>query len=164
MKFQKLLMILAICAIVLSACAPGQATVESPTATAQPDEPVASTPGNPEPETPSYEPQPGDKNMTRSKVYIEGAEVLVLESEPPQVMLHVAGNLPNPCHNLRIQVNPPDAKNNILVDVYAVVDPTKNCIEVIKPFDASVRLDVGLAKGAYSVYVNGEPIGAMDVK
>lgn len=150
--------------IFLSACSVVETSEPEPTQPPSTDAPVQNTPGAVETPPTSYAPQPEDKNLTLSKVYVEGSDLLVLESYPPQYMLHVAGNLPNPCHNLRIKVNPPDAKNNLMVEVYSVVDPKMNCIEVIKAFDASVRLDVGLAAGKYAVWVNGEPIGDIDLK
>lgn len=160
-KFVSLMLVFV---IFLSACSVVETSEPEPTQAPSTDAPVQNTPGAVETPPPSYAPQPEDKNLTPSKVYVEGSDLLVLESYPPQYMLHVAGNLPNPCHNLRIKVNPPDTKNNLMVEVYSVVDPKMNCIEMIKAFDASVRLDVGLAAGKYAVWVNGEPIGDIDLK
>ncbi len=171
-------LLLAGISLMLAACAAMNVPSVEPTSTpveelplpgatlpADPDAPVSNEPGSPEPNPapPSYLPRPEDKNWTKSKVYIEGAEILTLESFPPQFMLHVAGNLPNPCHQLRIKVNPPDQEQRVAVEVYSVADPTKNCIDVIQPFDASIRLDAGLSAGRYSVLVNDSLIGEMQV-
>lgn len=111
-----------------------------------------------------YAPQPGDAQLLRGNVYLDSAQLLVLESYPPQVRLALAGNLPDPCHQLRVQVAEPDAENRILVDVYSVADPSAVCIQMLQPFTVSVPLPVsGLAAGHYTVWVNGEKIGEFDV-
>lgn len=162
-------LVLAACSAVQTPAPTSTPTEEMPmpvaTLPADPDAPVSNEPGSaePQPEPPSYLPKPEDKNWIKSNVYIEGAEILTLESFPPQFMLHVAGNLPNPCHQLRIKVNPPDKEQRVVVEVYSVTDPGKNCIEVIQPFDVNARLDAGLSAGKYSVLVNDNLIGEMQV-
>ncbi len=163
MKKMTIWILLAVTSLLLTACAEATLPADAPVSnTPEPGTPIT----NPttQPTVISYAPQPGDKNMTSGKVYLEGADILALEIYPPQFMLHVAGNLPNPCYNLRIKVNPPDAKNNLMVEVYTVTDPKMACIEVTTPFDASVHLETGLAPGKYAVWVNGEPTGDIEIK
>jgi hypothetical protein len=108
-----------------------------------------------------YAPRPEDANLQRGNAFVEEAGVAVMESFPVQIMLHVSGNLPDPCHELRIAVSEPDDQNNIAIDVYSVVDPSLICIQVIKPFSASMNLG-SYPSGHYTVTVNGEAAGEFD--
>jgi hypothetical protein len=108
-----------------------------------------------------YAPQPADSSLTRGEVFIEEKGLLVRESYPPQISLSVSGNLPTPCHELRVQVGEPDEKNNIQVEAYTVTDPNMMCTQVLKPFQASIDLGT-FPSGHYSVYVNGELAGEFD--
>jgi hypothetical protein len=154
----KRLLLIAILLAVLSACAPSAVP---------PDEPVSATPGGPaDPVAPpdEYAPRPGDENLLRGNVYLDSAQLLILESYPPQVRLALAGNLPDPCHQLRVRAAAPDSENRILVEVYSVADPSAVCIQMLQPFQASVPLSIdGLAAGHYTVWVNGEKIGKFDL-
>jgi len=58
-----------------------------------------------------YLPQAGDEAMNRSQVFIDTADLMILESYPPQFRLHIAGNLPDPCHQLRVDIRPPIPAN-----------------------------------------------------
>jgi len=154
-------LLLVIVLAILSACSPSVPT-QTP-----PDTVVTSPPGDQLP-TPTvgqnpYVPQTGDSTMLRGAVYLDSIQLLVLESYPPQVSLVLAGNLPDPCHRLRVKVSEPDTNNRILVDVYSVADPSAVCIQVLKPLSASVPLAVsGLSAGHYTVWVNGEKAGEFD--
>jgi len=134
-------------------------------ATPPPDTVVTSPPILPMPPTTAeanpYAPKPGDDRLMRGNVYIDAAELLVLEIYPPMFVLVLRGSLPTPCNELRIAINPPDDQNRIMVDVYSVVDPNLVCIQVLQPFDANVSLS-SFATGHYTVWVNGEKIGEFD--
>jgi hypothetical protein len=147
----------------ITACAPTQIITDVP-GTLSPDTAVT----NPPAETPlqqpvnhPYAPQPADSSLTRGEVFIEEKGLLVRESYPPQISLSMSGNLPTPCHELRVQVGEPDEKNNIQVEAYTVVDPNMMCTQVLKPFQASIDLGT-FPGGHYSVYVNGELAGEFD--
>ena len=114
-----------------------------------------------EPVTNPFAPQSGDTGLTRGAVYINEASLIIRESFPPQISLNLAGDLPTPCNQLRVVINPPDSENKINVDAYSVVDPNQACIQVLEPFGASV--DIGtFANGHYIVWVNGEMAGEFD--
>ena len=114
-----------------------------------------------EPVTNPFAPQSGDTGLTRGAVYINEASLIIRESFPPQISLNLAGDLPTPCNQLRVVINPPDSENKINVDAYSVVDPNQACIQVLEPFGASV--DIGtFANGHYTVWVNGEMAGEFD--
>jgi hypothetical protein len=109
-----------------------------------------------------WQPQPGDVALTRGEAFVNNHQILVLESFPPQFMLNLEGALPTPCHQLRVDVQPPDAQNRIQVSVYSLVDPTAVCIQVLSSFQANVRLD-HLPAGKYTVLVNNVDVGQIEV-
>lgn len=127
-----------------------------------PDSPVANEPGGTEiPVENPYAPQPGDEALTRGNVYLDTSEILVLESFPLQFVLHVTGNLPDPCHALRYVVGQPDGQNNIEIELYSVADPDTACIQVLEPIDQSIPLG-SFPAGHYTVSVNEEQVGEFD--
>ncbi|MGD2159458.1 MAG: hypothetical protein PVG32_21455 [Anaerolineales bacterium] len=124
--------------------------------TPQPDEPVGSEEKTP-PEG-RYAPQPGDKELKRGEVFIDGSEVLLLESFPVQVQLRVVGNLPTPCNELRAVVSEPDDQSRIEVEIYSVRDPDMICTQVLEPFEANISIG-DFTEGEYTIWVNGEQAG-----
>jgi hypothetical protein len=110
----------------------------------------------------SWEPQPGDDKLQRGNVYLDSRQILTLESFPPQFILELKGNLPTPCHKLRVKVNPPNASKQIQVEVYSLADPAEICIQVLEAFQVSVPLK-DLASGTYPVSVNQESVGELKV-
>ncbi|MDP2777030.1 MAG: hypothetical protein Q8O48_05265, partial [Anaerolineales bacterium] len=81
------------------------------------DHPVISeTPSRPQ--TGGFIPCPADSNLMRGEVYHDSTELLSMESYPLQFALLLKGNLPTPCHQLRVTVSPPDTDNKVNVDVY----------------------------------------------
>lgn len=128
--------------LTLSAC--GRAT-EMP---AQDNDPPA-------PQTGDYIPSPADSNLQRGNVFLDSTELLTMESYPLQFMLVMKGSLPTPCHKLRIAVSPPDAQNNVAVDVYTVADPDDICVQMLEPFEVNFPLG-SFPEGRYILLVNGE--------
>ena len=132
----------------LAACAPS------------PDEPVSSD----EPITQAADdilPSPADSALTRESVYLDSIDLLTMESYPLQFSLALAGNMPTPCNQLRVAVSPPDAENQILVDVYSLSTPGKICAEVLQPFSQNVPLG-SFPAGHYTILVNGEKVAEFD--
>jgi inhibitor of cysteine peptidase len=126
-----------------------------------PDDPVTSedTPGAPEDTEPSpLDPLPNEENLIRGNVFLEEVDMLVLESFPVQIVLHLQGHLPSPCHNLRAEVSEPDDQNRIQVEVYSLVDPAVMCAQVLEEFDTRISLG-SYPSGDYTVWVNGEQVG-----
>jgi len=150
-------MMLIVMAWLLAACGSGE-MVPPPDPTRLPDPdssveaPAGNTAANP------YVPQPGDSALQRSNAYLNSTEISLMESFPPQVGLRLAGNLPTPCHQLRVAVSEPDAKKNIPIDVYSVVQKDVVCVEVLQPFEVSLNLG-SYPQGNYSLLVNGAEIG-----
>lgn len=108
-----------------------------------------------------FDPKPEDKMLERSTVHLDYIGLLVLESFSVQINLELQGYLPTPCHNLRVSILPPDGENRIYGEIYAVVDPSMMCIQVIKEFDTFVSLG-SFPTGHYQVYINGELVGEFD--
>jgi hypothetical protein len=119
--------------------------------------PATPTRGNVPPNAGSadYHPQPGDSKLLRETVFLDSIDLLILESFPLQFMLVLKGNLPTPCHALRVVVSEPDAQNQIAVDVYSLIDLNTTCIQVLEPFEVNVPLG-SFAEGKYTLWVNGE--------
>lgn len=112
--------------------------------------------------TSPWQPRPGDEAFTRGEAFINKHQMLVLESFPPQYLLELEGALPTPCHQLRVDIQPPDEQNHIRVTVYSLVDPTTICVQVLSSFQVSVRLG-HLAPGKYTVLMNDTEIGQIEV-
>lgn len=142
--------------------APGISTIlpEAPDASRPGSVPPTMTIPDASPVAP-YAPQPGDDKLHRGNVHIESAGLLMAESYPPQVFLVMSGSLPTPCHQLRVEVSAPDAQNRIQVEAYSLVDPNAICAQVLKAFEASVRLG-SYPAGHYTVWLNGRRIGEFD--
>lgn len=123
-------------ASVLAACGAGLAATSEPGPTATPD--------------------PSERQ--RGPVYVDRHEVLVLESYPVQLVLHVVGNAPTPCHEVLWDVEGPDSEGSIRVDLYSEADPNEACIQVLESFE--VRIPLGsFTSGNLSVWLNGEAAG-----
>ena len=110
-----------------------------------------------------YEPKPGDEKLTRGPVFLEleNSSLAIMESFPVQVSAILNGNLPDPCHELRVVVSPAVTDKQINLEVYSLVDPATICITVLQPFNATVALG-SYPSGHYSVYVNGDLLGVFD--
>jgi hypothetical protein len=106
-------------------------------------------------------PKPDDADLTRGIVYVNQVELLIRESYPPQISIGVSGDLPTPCHQLRVKISKPDSENKISADFYSVVDSKKSCIQVLKSFQEYIDLGT-FPSGHYTVWVNGELAGEFD--
>lgn len=123
-----------------------------------PDEPISSDDTVHTPAAANnYSPNPADGALTRGEVFLEVTGLATLESYPLQFMLQLKGELPTPCHQLRVAVNPPDTDNKVFVDVYSVVNPAEICIQVLAPFEVAYPLG-SYPAGKYSLWVNGEMV------
>ena len=150
----KTLSTLSILFLILTACADLPATQD-------PDQPVVNEPGG-TPRADPFSPQPGDAALAEGPVYIDTLELLTLESYPLQFVLVLKGNLPSPCHQLRLTVAPPDEAGRIAVRAYSLADPETACIAVLEPFEANLALG-SFPPGHYQILINGEPGLEFDV-
>jgi len=56
----------------------------------------------------------------------------------------------------------PDDQNRIMVNLYALGDPTALCIQMAGEFEESIPLG-SYASGEFTVWVNGEKVGEFEV-
>ncbi len=95
-------------------------------------------------------------------IYIKSTDLLVAESYPVQISLHVTGDLPTPCHsfNYSYQIGSPNDRFRIDVSAWSESDPDAVCVQVLEPFDVNIAIPMeGAPQGSYSVWLNGEKIG-----
>jgi hypothetical protein len=97
----------------------------------------------------------------RGPAFIDQAELLIRESFPIQVDLHLRGSLPTPCATLRWSVAEPDEQGRIEVEAYSSQDATLACIQVLQEFEENIPLGA-YSTGSYSVWLNGERIGEFE--
>ncbi len=158
----KRLLVLLITISLLAACSPTQAN-PSPSATlAQEETPMQdATPSQGGGLAPIYAPRVGDDALARGNAFIDSADILIMESNPPQFAVVLKGGLPTPCNELRVVYNPPNAENKIELEVYSVVDPGAICAQVVQPFEQNISLG-SFSSGHYTVWVNGEQVAEFD--
>lgn len=154
MKFRVFLFVLFVVA-----CAPLPGNPASPD-TAVTSPPEDDMPTN-EPAVNPLSPKPGDKTLIRGNLFINEASLVIRESDPPQISLSIGGDLPTPCHQLRLEISSPGQENKIVIEAYSVVDPNMMCTQVIKSFQEYIDLGT-FPDGHYSVWVNGELAGEFD--
>jgi hypothetical protein len=82
-------------------------------------------------------------------------EIILKESNPVQVELLIKGNLPTPCHQLRVVSAKPDEKGHIEIQAYTLSNPDTMCTQVLEPFTAIVPLGE-YAEGPYTFSINDE--------
>jgi hypothetical protein len=160
MRLQVLLFLV----LLVPACAPHPTPIEEP-GTLPPDTAVTSPPldnmPTNEPRVNPFSPKPGDANLTRGNVYVYEKSLVIRERYPPQISLSIHGDLPTPCHKLRVEIASSAPENKILVDIYSVVDPNMACTQVLESFEEFIDLGT-FPSGQYSVWVNGELAGEFD--
>jgi hypothetical protein len=96
--------------------------------------------------------------MSRGEAIFTTKDVLLQETFPLQVLLHLKGTLPTPCHHLRARIDGPDIENRIQVDMYSLYKPDEVCIQVLQEFDIFLPLG-SFPDGTYTIWLNGEKIG-----
>ncbi|MCQ3938530.1 MAG: hypothetical protein DPW18_15995 [Chloroflexi bacterium] len=154
---KRLLFLSIVLTLILAACAPaGDASDPNDLPVSYPDGSYPNSDQNP-PAQPAddYIPRPEDAALTRGTAHLDSTDLLTLESYPPQFMLQLKGSLPTPCHALRVAVSPPDAQNQVMVDVYSVSDPATVCAQVLSPFEVNIPLG-SFPTGTYTLWINGE--------
>lgn len=156
---QRVLITLALIALILTACA----NIESDESATRPAAPTSTMAGN-EPSVDEgmldmpLNPIKGEENLARGEAFVNTAQLLILESDPLQIKLGVEGSLPTPCHQLRATVEKPDEQGRIQIELYSLVDPEVICIQVLQSFETEISLG-SYPEGSYSVWLNGEQVG-----
>ncbi len=118
---------------------------------------VTALPSTSTPPLPLPFPQPGDEKLSEAPAYIEGVS---WEGTFTRPLLRIWGNLPTPCHQLRLQSTGPDAQGAVHLRLYAVIAPQTECIEVLAPFEVRVPLPPGFRQKD-QVFINGVPLSTL---
>ncbi len=152
----KMVVYLVIMGLVVTACAP-QTPAESPqdpaTAPADPSQPSGEDEKNP-----FSPPADGDEDLERRDLELDQQELMIMESYPVQISLHIAGNLSTPCHQLRVKIPAANEEGEIYIEVYSVVHPEEVCPQVLEPFEENIPVGTFGEQG-YTFFVNGEKVG-----
>ncbi len=106
---------------------------------------------------PQFEPaQPFDPSVSeptfRSEVSILDVEVLVMESDPPQLALEVTGYTDGCDYPVITEVS--QDGNTFYVEIYRDVPVAASCPAVAVDYTASVALGL-VEPGTYTIWVNG---------
>ena len=112
-------------------------------------------------ELPPYFPQFGDSELTKGNAIVSSVYVIFSGTDPNQVLVHISGYLPTPCHELRVTVPDPDAEGDIYMEVYSLTPPDQICEQVLRAYDVSVNLGT-YPTGSYWVWLNGGRAGNFD--
>jgi len=112
-------------------------------------------------ELPAYYPQPGDSALTKGVAMTNSVYVIYNDTDPVEVILHIGGYLPTPCHELRVVIPDPDENGDIFVEVYSLTEPNLDCEQVLRAYDISVNMGT-YPRGSYWVWVNGGRVGNFD--
>lgn len=154
--------------VILAACRPIQTVLPPDTAVIQTETPVQCTSPTKCKATAQaseanqpYAPRPGDDALQRGIAYINSVDILTMESYPPQFTVVLKGDLPTPCHELRVLYNPPDAENKIQLEVYSMADPNAVCAQMLQSFEQNIPIG-SFPAGHYTLWVNGKQMGEFD--
>jgi len=110
-----------------------------------------------------YAPQPGDEALVRGDVIIDGASLTRMDLTPPQMLLNFSYIPPTPCHQLRVEVAPPNAENRIDITAYGLATD-QPCGQEAIATSLPASLDLGtFPAGHYSVWLNGTMVGEFDM-
>jgi hypothetical protein len=101
--------------------------------------------------------------MVRGDVIVEASSLTRMETTPPAMLLNFSYFPPSPCHQLRVEVTPPDVQNRINITAYGVAENKPCELESIAT-SVPASLDLGgLPAGHYSISLNGNVVGEFDM-
>jgi hypothetical protein len=107
-----------------------------------------------------WDPLPGDSEMHRGEIELTNVVIIRLESDPSQFALQIDGELPTPCHHLRVEVSYSENPSSIEVEIYSIVDPDQICIQVLEPFSEEIHLENNTSSES-QVIVNNQLVGEL---
>ncbi|MBN1562751.1 MAG: hypothetical protein JXA10_02860 [Anaerolineae bacterium] len=96
---------------------------------------------------------PPPPDWIRSYAVIESVDVIVLESYPMQLHVHVRGHYSQGCAGELI-VDQWQVRNHVYVDMYQLVNPAIMCPAVLRFFDKVIPLEGSFESGRYWIHVN----------
>jgi hypothetical protein len=108
-----------------------------------------------EPTQPTEEPLPTPEGETVKVPHvITDVEVLILESNPPQLQLQITGHQTDGCE-YPVEVEQRREGNEIFVDIYRNVPIAATCIQLIVDYSATISLEGEFNSGEnYTIFVN----------
>jgi hypothetical protein len=163
-SIEKRAAIVALAAMLLSACSSPERNATPPAATPTPassptvaDVPTKGsalvatyTPAATDLPVATDQPAPAGDQAT-GKAYVSSLSLTVMESFPVQVQAHISGDLSDGCTSLA-GVDVQRDGQTFLIQVTTTRPAEAVCIQVLAPFETTVDLDtVGLAAGTYTV-------------
>ncbi len=95
----------------------------------------------------------GPPSVVRSYTYIQDVELIALESQPPQVQLHVKGEHPDGC-DYPAQVTQQRDGNTITVEIYREVPFDVMCPMILLSYEDTIKLDGTFPPGNYTFKIN----------
>jgi hypothetical protein len=138
--------------MILSACTAQTAQVQTPT---------ASAPYVLKQEENQYAPKAEDLNLKQDSVVLTSSSLSErFDLTPLRAELHVSGSMPSVCSELRIKVNPPDIKYQIIIEIYSISNPKLKCENVFQQFETTILLGAYSA-GQFTVWVNNSNVGSI---
>ena len=100
-----------------------------------------------------FPPPPTPEPWMRSYATIESVDVLVLESYPMQLHLHVTGTYAEGCVGELI-IDQWRERNRVVVEMYQLTNPQIMCPAILRTFDMIIPLEGGFESGWYVIHVN----------
>ncbi len=98
---------------------------------------------------------PTATDLPPGQAYVDSVDVLLMESFPVQVRVHIQGNLPDPCSEVT-GTQTTRSGNAFTIELIVARNSAAMCAQVLEPFEQTVTLDVeGLPAGTYTVQVEG---------
>lgn len=98
--------------------------------------------------------EPQAETMIQQATIIESVEVLVLESFPMQIDLHVTGYQAHGC-DAPVQVAQSRDGSRISVEIFTELPMGVMCPAVLRAYDDTIRLEGSFEPGTYQIEVNG---------
>lgn len=137
---------------ILSACAAQPILIPTPTASAPY---ILKQEENP------YAPRTEDISKKQDGVTLTSLNLSErYDLTPLRAELHVLGSMPSVCSELRIKVNPPNIKYQIIIEIYSIADLKLNCENVFQQVETTILLGAYSA-GQYTVWVNDNFVGSI---
>jgi hypothetical protein len=114
--------------------------------------PDAPPPGS-DAQPPSDHSNPQPAQGERHYAVIQNIDVIVRESYPARVALHITGYYQDNCV-AATQIDQRRAGSWVYVEIYRVIDPRVRCRDARVPLDETIRLDGTFERGTYIIQVN----------
>lgn len=96
---------------------------------------------------------PAAPDLLTEPIQIDGVDVLILESSPPQVSAHVTGVIGDGCATLS-SVQQQRSGNTVTVTILRERPREAICTQIAKLYDDVIRLDGQFPAGSYLLRVN----------